>query len=101
MSNSELFNIISKQTGIDDFLLIERAYYECDSDTTKTIFKLLEIELPELRNKRSRDVFDDLRDICDEKDTIFQEVLKKNREQQELNGIQSPIIENIEPIVNE
>lgn len=94
ITNAELFDIISKQTGITDSLLIERTYYECDSDSTKTIYKLMEIELPELREKKPRDVFDDLREICDQKDTIFQDIMKKNRENQEKNGILPPVFEN-------
>lgn len=86
INNAELFDIISKQTGITDHLLIERTYYECDSDSTKTIYKLMEIELPELRERKPRDVFDDLREICDQKDMIFQDIMKKNRENQESHG---------------
>ena len=93
-NNAELFDIISKQTGINDHLLIERTYYECDSDSTKTIYKLMEIELPELREKKPRDVFDDLREICDHKDEIFQDIIKKNRENQEKNGGLPPVFEN-------
>jgi len=91
MTNAELFDIISKQTGIDDLLLIEKSYYECNSDCTKTIFKLLEIELPKLRPEKPKDVFDDLREICDQKDTIFQDFLEKNKKNQEQNGTQPPI----------
>jgi hypothetical protein len=79
MSNIELFDIISKQTGVNDLLLIEKTYYECNSDNVTTIYKLLEIELPEIKQEK-RTIFDDLREICDEKDTIFQEIMKKNRE---------------------
>lgn len=79
MSNTELFEIISKQTGVNDLLLIEKTYYECNSDDVKTIYKLLEIELPPMKEEK-RTLFDDLRQICDEKDTIFQEIMKKNRE---------------------
>jgi hypothetical protein len=79
MSNSELFDIISNQTGINDLLLIEKTYYEYNSDEVRTIYKLLEIELPQVKEKKLT-VFDDLRKICDEKDTIFQEIMKKNRE---------------------
>lgn len=81
--STELFDRIAVQSGINDMLLIERTYYECNSDEIKTIFKLMDMEMPKQRhekNPRERTLFDDLRDICDEKDTLFQEILKNKRE---------------------
>jgi hypothetical protein len=82
-TTTEVFDRIAIQSGIDDVLLIERTFYECDSDEIKTIFKLMQIEMPKQKhekNPRERTLFDDLRDICDEKDTMFQEILKNKRE---------------------
>jgi len=53
----------------------------------------MEIELPELREKKPRDVFDDLREICDQKDLIFQDIMKKNRENQDKNEGLPPVFE--------
>lgn len=70
------YDLIMNQTGINDKNLIEKIYFEYKSDTVKTILKLLEIELP-VRTEKIRNVFDDFREILDEKDTIFQEFLTK------------------------
>ena len=73
------FELISKQSGIDDFLLIEKTFYECNSNELATIFKLMGRELPHVRGvklENEKTVFDDLRTICDDKDTIFQQKLK-------------------------
>lgn len=72
MSAENVFQLISDQTGIDDLLYIERVYYECKQNQIETILKLLKVETPVTK---PRTLFDDLRDICDAKDTIFQEFL--------------------------
>jgi hypothetical protein len=80
--SADTFELISKQTGVEDMLLVERTYYECASDEVKTIFKLMDIAVPATRTelrKKERTVFDDLREICDEKDIIFQNVLANKR----------------------
>lgn len=70
------YDLIINQTGINDKNLIEKIYFEYKSDTVKTILKLLEVKLP-VRIEKTRNVFDDFREILDEKDTIFQEFLTK------------------------
>ena len=68
--------IISQQTNIKDVLLIEKVYYECDSDVCRTIYKLLNLHEKE---EKAKTVFDDLREICDEKAVIFQNILKSSK----------------------
>lgn len=77
---TETICLISKQTGLNDLIYIERVYYECDRDEIKTIVKLMDRPYA-LTNeeKRPRTMFDDIRQICDEKDTIFQEMLSKQK----------------------
>jgi hypothetical protein len=73
------FKLISKQSGIDDFLLIEKTFYECNSNELATIFKLMGKDLPRIRGvklENEKTVFDDIRKICDDKDIIFQQQLK-------------------------
>ena len=65
--------MISKQTNIKDNILIEKTYFECNSDICKTICKLLNVKDKE---EKPKTVFDDLRTICDEKAVIFQKILK-------------------------
>lgn len=76
MSQEELFKIISEQTGEKDLLVVEKTYYECNSNEIDTIFKLMNIS-PPIKKEKPRTVFDDLREICDEKDYIFQQIMKK------------------------
>lgn len=75
-----VFGDISMQTGVTDMLLIEKTFYECDSDMFKTIFKLMGMDTPVQRHENvRRTLFDDLRDICDEKDAIFHDFLAKQK----------------------
>ncbi len=73
------YDIISSQTGIDDRLLIERTYMECQNDTAKTIMKLLNI-LPEEIHKEPTDI-DIFRNILDEKDKIYHDMMARNKRQ--------------------
>lgn len=76
---SELVKIISKQAGVDDLLLVEKTYYECKSDITKTILTLLNKEIPKLRHEKDehlKTVLDDVREILDEKEAIFYDRFK-------------------------
>ncbi len=76
--DEEIRQIISKQTGETDLLAIERTYYECNQDVGATVCKLMNITYKE-RPKRTKTEFDVYREIADEKDTIYQEMLKKKR----------------------
>lgn len=79
-NKDELIAIISKQTGIDDSLLVEKTYYACGGDCSKTILTLLNIEVPRQRHEKDDDdktVFDDFRVILEEKDAIFHDTMNK------------------------
>jgi hypothetical protein len=75
--DQETKEIISKQTGQDDLLIIEKTYFECECDVGETVLKLLNIAFLK-KTKAIRTQFDEMREILDEKDTIYQEVIKKN-----------------------
>lgn len=78
-----LFKQISNQCGVNDLVEVEKMYYKCDCNEVKTIFHLMGMEMPLQRHEKTmRTVFDDLRDICDEKDTIFQGLINKQKEQE-------------------
>ena len=74
--DQETKEIISKQTGETDLILIEKTFFECDSDIGKTILKILNVSYKEKR-KPELTYFDEMRKICDEKDTIFQDLKKQ------------------------
>jgi hypothetical protein len=70
--------IIQSQSGIDDKLLIERTFMECNNDITKTILKLMNL-LPQEVHKEPTDI-DIFREILNEKDRIYHDVMDKNKQ---------------------
>lgn len=70
--------IIQSQTNIDDALLVERTYMECENDVTNTILTLLK-KLPKTTHKEPTDI-DIFRQILDEKDKIYHEVMERNKQ---------------------
>lgn len=75
---TELIDIIKSQTNIDDNLLIERTLMECKEDVTKTILTLINL-LPEEPQKEPTDL-DIFREILNEKDKIYHEVMERNKQ---------------------
>lgn len=76
---AEIVKIMANQTDIDDLLLVEKTYYACNSDVTKTILTLLNRDIPKLRHEKEehlKTVLDDVREILDEKEAIFYNRLK-------------------------
>lgn len=74
----ETIELISSQTMIDNNELIEKTYISCGEDIIKTICTLMEKEnnvilAPE--HTRKRNVFDDVREILDEKARIYQNLI--------------------------
>jgi hypothetical protein len=76
-TNNDLIEIIRSQTNIDDVLFIERKLMECNNDVPKTILTIMNL-LPKEIKKEPTD-FDVLREILNEKDKIYHEVMDKNR----------------------
>ena len=77
VAKNEVINIIQSQTNIDDVIYIERTLMECNNDVTKTILKLMNL-LPEAVDKEPTDI-DVFREILNEKDKIYHEVMDKNK----------------------
>ena len=71
----ETKEIISKQTGEEDLVHIEKTYYECNGDIGATICKIQNISYQE-KPKKPYSKIDEFREILDEKDTIYQDLLK-------------------------
>jgi hypothetical protein len=63
---------IKKQTNVSDDALIEQTYKDCAGDELKAIMKLLNIE--ERKSSKPPTLFDNIREILDEKDKIYQEL---------------------------
>ena len=68
--------IIAKQTNIEDTILIEKTYFECGSDVGATVLKLMNIEYKS-KPVPSRTQFDDYREILDDKDSVYQQLINK------------------------
>lgn len=71
--DKEIIDIIKQQTNIKDDLVIERAFYEHGNDVVKTIMSLSSIEDTTTRPK-THTLFDNIRQICDEKEKIFHQI---------------------------
>ncbi len=67
----EDLELIKKQTNIYDELEIEKIFLKNNSNIIKTIMELSNLKIDKNRDKPIT-LFDDLREICDEKDKIFQ-----------------------------
>jgi 5,10-methylenetetrahydrofolate reductase len=72
--------IIIAQTGINDKLKIERMLLECRNDVSSTILKLMSFQEKQ-KKVREPTVFDQIRDILNEKDAIYHDVMTKNAQQ--------------------
>ena len=71
--------LISKQTNIQDLDKIAAVLTDCRGDGFAAIYKLMDLDMPPIRGQKlpnERNVFDDIREICDAKDTVFQQRLK-------------------------
>lgn len=71
-------DIVSKQTGIDDMLLIEKVFFECNSDVGSCILTLMDIKF-ETKPEPISTEFDEYRRILDDKDRIYQQVVEKSK----------------------
>lgn len=74
-------DIISSQTGINDRALIERYYIECNNSVVDTIMKLMDYRYCKEPIQKEYTVFDNIRDIMLEKETLFLEVMKQAKGQ--------------------
>ena len=73
------FDIIASQTGVDDMLIIERTFMECNNDTTKTILKLLNMLPKEIVPKEPSDI-DVFRAILNEKEKIYHDIMTRKKQ---------------------
>lgn len=68
--DADVLSIIKNQTSVKDNVYIEKVYYECKSDIIATIMKLSDIKVPQVQDK-PKTIFDDIRAIVDEKESIY------------------------------
>lgn len=71
--DQETKEIISKQTGVEDLVLIEKTYFANHGDIGATVCKLQNLHFVE-KPKPLYTKFDEIREILDEKDQIFQQL---------------------------
>lgn len=74
----EMIEIIKSQTDIDDTLLIERTLMECKEDISKTILTLMNLLPKEIQKEPTQ--IDLFREILNEKDKIYHEIMEKNKQ---------------------
>ncbi len=75
-------DIIALQTGHEDRLEIERILIESENDVSKAILNLMSLKYQQKEPKEST-IFDQIREILDDKDRIYHDVQLKNRMQQQ------------------
>jgi hypothetical protein len=82
LKNKELFNqnidIIMSQTNVEDRLYVERVYMECENDVPQTVIKLMNLEV-EHKPQKEPTIFENIRKILNEKDTMYHDVMARNR----------------------
>lgn len=69
--------MIRSQTMVQDGVLIERTFHECEGNVVKTILKLS--NLTTVETKPTPTLFDEMRAILDAKDAILQEKIKESK----------------------
>jgi hypothetical protein len=74
--DAETKSIISNQTNIEDTLLIEKTFFECNSDIGATVLTLMNISYKEKKVKKPTE-FDEYRKILDEKDSEYQKIMTR------------------------
>lgn len=76
--DAETRQIIADQANESDLLLVEKTYFQCNGDVGATILRLMDYKYTEAY-VRPRTKFDEMRDILDEKDAIFQGIIEKSK----------------------
>lgn len=76
--DAETRQIIADQAGETDLLFVEKTYFQCNGDVGATVLRLMDYKYEE-RQKPPRTKFDEMREILDEKDAIFQGIIEKSK----------------------
>lgn len=76
--DAQTCQIIADQAGETDLLLVEKTYFQCNGDVGATVLRLMNFKYEETE-ERPRTKFDEMRDILDEKDAIFQGIIEKTK----------------------
>jgi len=71
MDKSQDLQFISNQTQVTDLLEVEKEYMKHNGDVTATIISLLGLSHTLKQTKKVRTVFDDVREIFDEKEELY------------------------------
>ncbi len=81
---------IANQTNVTDLIEIKKAYFLHDKDITATIIHLLgQPSVPRSKNKKPRTIYDDIRDIFDEKEQLYRDHMSRQQQQHEYKEIAS------------
>jgi hypothetical protein len=73
---------ISNQTGINDIITIKRHLTENNNNVSSTILTLLDLKQDHetcAKSNTENTIFDEIRLILNEKETIYQDVMKGNK----------------------
>jgi hypothetical protein len=72
------YETITSQTGVTDKLEIEKVLLDCQGDISLTILRLLSLQTVS-KPIQEPTIFEQIREILNEKDRVYHDLLAKNR----------------------
>jgi hypothetical protein len=79
-SVTEDINLISKQTGIEDLIHVEKVYYKNNGSMSDTIMELMEYTHCTPNKEEKHDEFTNFRKIVEEKEAIFYKFVARTKD---------------------
>lgn len=74
------YETITSQTGVTDKLEIEKVLLDCQGDISLAILRLLSLQTIE-KPIQEPTIFEQIREILNEKDRVYHDVIAKNKAQ--------------------
>jgi hypothetical protein len=81
VTTDEDIKFIINQTSIQDELLIKRHLVENNNDVSSTIISLLDLGFKNIQEQKETTIFHEIRKILNEKELIYQQVMKAGKNQ--------------------
>ncbi len=81
VTTDEDIKFIINQTSVYDELLIKRHLVENNNDVSSTIISLLDLGFKNVQEQKETTIFHEIRKILNEKELIYQQVMKAGKNQ--------------------
>lgn len=79
-SVSDDIELITKQTGVEDTLYIEKVYYKNNCSMPDTIMELMKYKYCAPKQEVKQDEFTEFRKVIEEKEAIFYKFIARTKE---------------------